>query len=400
MGMCVNMLPCWKDMWIFSQRWNVSDQNFLQKKCRSECSFFKSIDFMEIHLFEDMAMNQYLYIPFLVGWTSIYQLFFMFTRGTRFWPTAIYLFDQTLIGDTLVWSDKFIPLALWHIDSTEIHLADPENENTLFLCCIIHAGDRAKYRKLLTYSAMPIVKANGISIRTQFAMEIPIGKSSPFVTSPIPKFPSSSTSLGWSDMAPGMPQGAMTTPLLYYSKSRGIDGDHWPVELFQFLEENSLFLSYKFTKHHPLAASLMAQMTDVGASSGETSWDLVIQNSDLPSPTSPSHFEKQITMKIVGLADSSAWSDMKLRTPKRWWKLHSHGSEYPKFAGWFISWKILLYMDDLGVAPWLRKPPDGFVHIFFVIYWWCLSFVNVHQRVPKWWGVAFFYIFFCGVEWD
>jgi hypothetical protein len=72
-------------------------------------------------------------------------------------------------------------------------------------------------------------------------------------------------------MAPGMPQGAMTTPLLYYSKSRGIDGDHWPVELFQFLEENSLFLSYKFTKHHPLAASLMAQMTDVGASSGETS---------------------------------------------------------------------------------------------------------------------------------
>ena len=35
-----------------------------------------------------MAMNQYLLIPFLEGWTSIYQLFYVH-QGTRFWPTAI-----------------------------------------------------------------------------------------------------------------------------------------------------------------------------------------------------------------------------------------------------------------------------------------------------------------------
>ena len=40
----------------------------------------------------DMGMDQYLLIPFLGGWTSIYQLItsiLMFTRGTRFWHTAI-----------------------------------------------------------------------------------------------------------------------------------------------------------------------------------------------------------------------------------------------------------------------------------------------------------------------
>ena len=37
-------------------------------------------------------MNQYLLIQFLEGWTSIYihlPAIFMFTSGTRFWPTAI-----------------------------------------------------------------------------------------------------------------------------------------------------------------------------------------------------------------------------------------------------------------------------------------------------------------------
>ena len=46
-----------------------------------------------IHL--HMGMDQYLLIPFLGGWTSIYQLLpaiLMFTRGTRFWHTAIYTY--------------------------------------------------------------------------------------------------------------------------------------------------------------------------------------------------------------------------------------------------------------------------------------------------------------------
>ena len=36
-----------------------------------------------------MGMDQYLLIPFLVGWTSIYQLFWC-SLGTRFWQTAIF----------------------------------------------------------------------------------------------------------------------------------------------------------------------------------------------------------------------------------------------------------------------------------------------------------------------
>ena len=36
-----------------------------------------------------MGMDQYLLIPFLVGWTSINPAILMFTRGTRFWHTAI-----------------------------------------------------------------------------------------------------------------------------------------------------------------------------------------------------------------------------------------------------------------------------------------------------------------------
>ena len=38
-----------------------------------------------------MAMDQYLYIPFLVGWTSINPSYFDVNyRGTRFWHTAIW----------------------------------------------------------------------------------------------------------------------------------------------------------------------------------------------------------------------------------------------------------------------------------------------------------------------
>jgi hypothetical protein len=36
-----------------------------------------------------MAMDQYLYIPFFGGWTSINPSYFEVNyRGTRFWPTA------------------------------------------------------------------------------------------------------------------------------------------------------------------------------------------------------------------------------------------------------------------------------------------------------------------------
>ena len=37
---------------------------------------------------QDMAMDQYLYIPFLVGWTSIYQLFWGSPGVPGFWPIA------------------------------------------------------------------------------------------------------------------------------------------------------------------------------------------------------------------------------------------------------------------------------------------------------------------------
>ena len=40
---------------------------------------------------ENMGMDQYLLIPFLGGWISIYQLFWCEQkRGTRFWHTAIW----------------------------------------------------------------------------------------------------------------------------------------------------------------------------------------------------------------------------------------------------------------------------------------------------------------------
>ena len=38
--------------------------------------------------FNEMAMDQYLYIPFLMGWTSIYQLFWCSPGVPRFWHTA------------------------------------------------------------------------------------------------------------------------------------------------------------------------------------------------------------------------------------------------------------------------------------------------------------------------
>ena len=44
-----------------------------------------------------MAMDQYLLIPFLVGWTSINPSYFDVSyRGTRFWHTAIYIYIHTL----------------------------------------------------------------------------------------------------------------------------------------------------------------------------------------------------------------------------------------------------------------------------------------------------------------
>ena len=39
-----------------------------------------------------VGMDQYLLIPFLMGWTSIYQLFWCSPGGTRFWHTAICVF--------------------------------------------------------------------------------------------------------------------------------------------------------------------------------------------------------------------------------------------------------------------------------------------------------------------
>ena len=39
----------------------------------------------------NMGMDQYLYIPFLMGWTSIYQLFWCSPGVPGFWPIPIYI---------------------------------------------------------------------------------------------------------------------------------------------------------------------------------------------------------------------------------------------------------------------------------------------------------------------
>ena len=51
----------------------------------------------------DMAMDQYLLIPFLMGWTSINPSYFDVNyRGTRFWHTAIWLTFSWLPSGKLI----------------------------------------------------------------------------------------------------------------------------------------------------------------------------------------------------------------------------------------------------------------------------------------------------------
>ena len=45
------------------------------------------------HWVNDMGMDQYLLIPFLVGWTSIYQLFWNSPGVPGFWPIGILLIE-------------------------------------------------------------------------------------------------------------------------------------------------------------------------------------------------------------------------------------------------------------------------------------------------------------------
>ena len=58
----------------------------------AECSSLPGYYFQSF--WNHMGMDQYLLIPFLMGWTSIYQLFWCSRGGTWFWHTAIWVFSM------------------------------------------------------------------------------------------------------------------------------------------------------------------------------------------------------------------------------------------------------------------------------------------------------------------
>ena len=99
--------PWWLDHRWRSSRWVVRDS-------------------WDIHSLLYMAMDQYLYIPFLGGWTSINPSYFDVNyRGTRFWHTAI--FDLFVWWCMVVFScgiwwyfHAFSLIKLWAPQSTEI----------------------------------------------------------------------------------------------------------------------------------------------------------------------------------------------------------------------------------------------------------------------------------------
>ena len=81
--------------------------------------------FLQNWLKTHMAMNQYLLIPFLEGWASIYQLFF--TRATRFWPTATSLLGG-LLGVCPEAREHSVRLVACHMhDATALSLGELES---------------------------------------------------------------------------------------------------------------------------------------------------------------------------------------------------------------------------------------------------------------------------------
>ena len=65
----------------------------------------------------DMGMDQYLLIPFLVGWTSIYQLFWCELQGYYwFWHTAICIFWLVVWNMWIIFSICLLVNIPWFID--------------------------------------------------------------------------------------------------------------------------------------------------------------------------------------------------------------------------------------------------------------------------------------------
>ena len=64
---------------------------------------------------QDMAMDQYLYIPFLVGWTSINPSYFdVNRRGTRFWPIPILKYIWTHLHTQMI-SNVYVKMLIpWY----------------------------------------------------------------------------------------------------------------------------------------------------------------------------------------------------------------------------------------------------------------------------------------------
>jgi hypothetical protein len=74
------------------------------------CHNYKPSAFGSSAITCNMAMDQYLLIPFLVGWTSINPSYFDVNyRGTRFWPIPICFFW----GETLAVKKKPAESGLW-----------------------------------------------------------------------------------------------------------------------------------------------------------------------------------------------------------------------------------------------------------------------------------------------
>ena len=65
-----------------------------------------------------LGMDQYLLIPFLGGWTSILPAVLMFTRGTRFWHTAISVFLSGCSDKNrgLTWSEPLTVTRAYAVD--------------------------------------------------------------------------------------------------------------------------------------------------------------------------------------------------------------------------------------------------------------------------------------------
>ena len=78
-------------LWI-SWFWGTPKRLIKEKQTRrEEEGFLSGFGIVSWYLYIDMGMGQYLLIPFLGEWTSIYQLFWCSPGVPGFWHTAIYI---------------------------------------------------------------------------------------------------------------------------------------------------------------------------------------------------------------------------------------------------------------------------------------------------------------------